>query len=116
MNIQIYFIKKNFGVQKAERFFKERRVSYQLVDMGKHAPGLKELEVFSRAAGGAYNLVDRTNIDALSHPVAHTTDAQIILEYLAQCPRFLVSPIVRNGRFATLTPDEKTWAEWVKNG
>lgn len=116
MNIQIYFLKKNFGVQKAERFFKERRVAYQLVDMGKHAPGLKELEVFARAAGGAYNLVDRANIDALSHPVAHTTDAQTILDYLVQFPRFLVSPIVRNGRLVTFAADEKAWAEWIRNG
>lgn len=116
MNIQIYYLKKNFGVQKAERFFKERKIAYQLVDMSKHAPGARELEVFARAAGGAYNLVDRTNIDALSHPVAHTTDAPTILEYLAQYPRFLVSPIVRNGRFVTLSVDEKTWGEWVKNG
>ena len=117
MNIQIYFFKKNFDVQKAERFFKERRIPYQLVDMKKHAPGLKELEVFARAAGGAYQLVDRKNIDALSHPVAHTEDARRILEYLAERPQFMLTPIVRNGRLATVgAADEKTWGEWIKQG
>ena len=115
MNIQIYCLKKNFDVQKAERFFKERRVPYQLVDMKRHAPGPKELEVFARAAKGAYNLVDRKNADALSHPVAYTQDEGRILEYLAEAPQFLITPIVRNGRFCTLGADEKTWAEWVKS-
>ena len=116
MNIQIYCLKKNFDVQKAERFFKERRISYQLVDMKKHAPGMKELEVFARAVGGAYQLVDRNSVDALSHPVAHTQDAQRIMEYLVQSPQFLITPLVRNGRFATVGADENAWAEWVKNG
>ena len=116
MNIQIYCLKRNFDVQKAERFFRERRVPYQMVDIKKHAPGLKELEVFARAAGGAYNLVDRESIDALSHPVAHTRDEQSILEYLAEAPRFLVTPVVRNGRFITLGADEKTWVQWLEKG
>ncbi len=117
MNIQIYFFKKNFDVQKAERFFKERRISYQLVDMKKHAPGLKELEGFAFAAGGAYRLVDRKNIAALSHPVAHTDDARRILECLAECPQFMLTPIVRNGRQVTVgAADEKAWGEWVKQG
>lgn len=115
MNIQIYCAKKNFDVQKAERFFKERRVPYQLVDMKKHAPGVRELEIFARAAGGAYNLVDRGSEAALSHPVAHTTDETLILDYLARCPQFLRTPIVRNGRMATLGAQEKTWDEWLRS-
>ena len=35
MNIQIYALKKNFDTQKAERFFKERRIPYQLLDLKK---------------------------------------------------------------------------------
>ena len=46
-NIQIYYIKRSFDVQKAERFFKERRVPFQAVDMHRHAPGKRELELFA---------------------------------------------------------------------
>ena len=53
MNIQIYVTKKNPAVLKAERFFKERHVPYQLVDLHKHRLGARELALFAKAAGGA---------------------------------------------------------------
>lgn len=51
MNIQLYAVKKNFDQQKAERFFKERRIPVQLMDMKKHKLGRRELENFARAVG-----------------------------------------------------------------
>ncbi|MBR4331743.1 MAG: ArsC family transcriptional regulator, partial [Clostridia bacterium] len=63
MNIQIYALKKNFDTQKAERFFKERRIPYQLLDLKKHKLGGRELALFARRIG-AQNLVDRKNPDA----------------------------------------------------
>ena len=115
MNIQIYALKRNFDTQKAERFIKERRISYQLLDLKKHKLGQRELSLFARRLG-AENLVDRQSPDALSHPVAHTDDAAYILECLAENPRFLRTPIVRNGEQVTLGADEKTWEEWLKKG
>ena len=113
MNIQIYALKKNFDTQKAERFFKERRIPYQLLDLKKHKLGQRELALFARRLG-AQNLVDRNNADALSHPVAHTDDAQYILECLTENPRFMRTPIVRNGEQVTLGADEKTWNAWMQ--
>ena len=115
MNIQIYALKRNFDTQKAERFFKERRSPYQLLDLKKHKLGQRELSLFARRLG-AENLVDRQSPDALSHPVAHTDDAAYILECLAENPRFLRTPIVRNGEQVSLGADEKTWEEWLKKG
>lgn len=113
MNIQIYTYKRNFDTQKAERFFKERRVAYQLVDMKRHAPGMRELQLFARRAG-VRQLVDRNNVDAMSHPVAHTDDEKIILDYLAVLPQFLRTPIVRNGERVTVGVDESAWNEWIQ--
>lgn len=115
MNIQIYALKRNFDTQKAERFFKERRIPYQLLDLKKHKLGQRELSLFARRLG-AENLVDRQNPDALSHPIAHTDDAAYILESLVENPRFLRTPIVRNGEQVTLGADEKTWEDWLKKG
>ena len=115
MNIQIYALKKNFDTQKAERFFKERRIPYQLLDLKKHRLGQREMALFARRIGAA-ELVDRKNPDALSHPVAHTDDAQYILEALAENPRFLRTPIVRCGEQVTVGTDEKTWEEWIRKG
>ena len=109
MSLQLYIFKKNFAAQKAERFFKERRAQFQLVDMKKHKPGLRELQLFARAAGGARNLVDRDNVSALSHPVAHTDVESVILDYLAEKPEFLRGPIVRDGQRAVIGEDPAGW-------
>ena len=49
MSVQIYVYKRNFDVQKAERFFKERRIACQTVDLKKHRLGRREIELFARA-------------------------------------------------------------------
>ncbi|MBQ9263524.1 MAG: ArsC family transcriptional regulator [Clostridia bacterium] len=115
MNIIIYAGKKNFDTQKAERFFKERRVPYQLLDMKKHRLGQKELALFARKLG-AENLVDKKNPAALSHPCAHTDDGTYILQCLLENPSFLRTPIVRNGEQVTLGADESVWNAWIQKG
>ena len=115
MNIQIYLSKKNPDVLKAERFFKERRIPYQLLDLKKHKLGKKELDVCVNAVG-AKALVDREGKKALERPVAHmSTDSLIVAELLSD-PAALVSPIVRNGSKITVGADESVWKEWVAQG
>ena len=114
MNIQIYALKKNYDTQKAERFFKERRVAYQLLDLKKHKLGQRELQLFARRLG-AQALVDRTP-ETLSLPIGHTDDPDYILETLLENPRFLRTPIVRNGEQVTLGADEQTWQRWIDKG
>ena len=58
MNIQLYVSKKNFDVQKAERYFKERRIKVQVMDLKKHPLGERELAVMSRGVGLS-GLIDR---------------------------------------------------------
>lgn len=113
MNIQIYMNKKNPGVLKAERFFKERRIPYQLLDLKKHKLGRRELQLFAQAAG-ARALVDREGMKALERPVAHMTIDSLILAELEQDPSALVSPIVRNGSQVTVGADEAAWKAWVE--
>ena len=109
MSLQLYALKKNFAVQKAERFFKERRVTVQFVDLKKHKMGARELQLFTRAAGGAAKLVDRDNVNAMSHPVAHTDNEEIILEYLLEKPEFMRTPIVRDGQKVVIGEDLNAW-------
>lgn len=109
MALQLYALKKNFAVQKAERFFKERRVTVQFVDLKKHKMGVRELQLFARAAGGAYQLVDRSSTAVLSHPVAHTDNEAVILEYLLEKPEFMRTPIVRDGQKAVIGEDPVAW-------
>lgn len=116
MNIQIYAAKKNPDVLKAERFFKERRIPYQMMDLKKHKLGRRELELFARAAGGAQVLVDRSGQKALERPVAHMSSDSLILDALMDDPSALVSPIVRNGSKATVGAQEAVWKEWAAQG
>lgn len=116
MNIQIYMTKKNPDVRKAERFFQERRIPFQTVDLHKHKLGERELQLFAKAAGKASALVDRAGMKALERPVAHMTIDSLILNELLNDPLALVCPIVRNGNAVTIGVDEKAWTDWVKNG
>lgn len=114
MNIQIYVGKKNPDALKAERFFKERRIPYQVMDLKKHKLGRKELDTFVRAVG-AKNLVDREGKKALERPVAHMEQDSYIIEALLEDPSALRTPIVRNGSKATVGADEETWKKWVES-
>ena len=113
MGIMLYWHKRNFDTQKAERFFKERRIPYQLLDLKKHKLGSRELQLFAKAAG-ARALVDREGRKALERPVAHMTIDSLILSELEQDPSALVSPIVRNGSQITVGADEAVWKAWVE--
>ena len=65
---------------------------------------------------GAENLVDKKNPEALSHPICYNDDPEYILETLAENPRFLRTPIVRNGEQVTLGADITAWEEWIQKG
>ena len=58
MNIQIYCGKKNFDAQKAERYFKERRIPFQALDLKKHKLGEREIRMMISAIG-IEKLIDR---------------------------------------------------------
>ena len=112
MNIQIYVGRQNFDTRKAERFFKERGVPYQLVDMMKSPPGPREMALFARQLT-ARALVDREDKKVREHPVCYAPSDEVILEALRQNPRLMRSPLVRNGQRVTLGADEAAWASWL---
>ncbi len=113
MNIQIYMLKRTFDVQKAERFFKERRVPYHLVDLSRHRLGARELELFS-SRDGMDSLLDRSSPKVKEHPAAYCGDEKLLKDYFMQDPSLMRLPIIRNDRQFTIGADEKTWAAWIK--
>ena len=113
MNIQVYIYKRHFDVQRAERFFKERRIPFQTVDLRKHRLGMRELELFARAAG-AMALVDAQQEAVKSHPIAYTDDAGRILGYLLERPDFLKTPLIRDGQRTLIGFDEARLLSWLK--
>ena len=97
MNIQIFGKSKCFDTKKAERYFKERKISYQTVDLKKHRLGRRELELFARGRG-AKAIINQMDEAVKSHPIAYAPTEEIMLDYLMENPQFLISPIIRNGQ------------------
>lgn len=114
MNIQIYAMKRDFDVQKAERFFKERRIPYQFVDLSKKGMGRKELDVVRRSVG-LKAMIKLSDKDWQSHYVAQLTDEAAALDALMEQPKLLVLPIVRNGNKATVGFAQDEWLKWVES-
>ena len=62
MNIQIYGKNKCFDTKKAERYFKERRIKYQFVDIIRYGMSRRELESVKNAVG-LEELIDKEDQD-----------------------------------------------------
>jgi len=109
MNIQIFGKSKCFDTKKAQRYFKERRVKFQSVDLLKYGISKGELTSVKNAVG-LETLIDTGNPDAaLVTYLAYDADK---LEKLLDDPRLLRTPIVRNGRQATVGYCPDVWKTW----
>ena len=109
MNIQIFGKKKSFDTKKAERWFKERRIKYQFVDLDQYGMSRRELESV-RAAVGLEAMIDETDRD---YPmIAYLASNEAKLEKLFEEPWLLRAPIVRNGKQATAGYCPEIWSTW----
>lgn len=115
MSIQLYWHKRNFDVQKAERFLKERRVDFQSINLARHKLGRREVELFARGAGNAKKLLDLSDTKVKSHPAAYTNDMSNVLDYILETPSLLRSPILRKGNDILIGYDEAILTRWTQN-
>ena len=110
MNIQIFGARKSFDTKKAERWFKERRIKYQYIDLD--SKGLSPGEYRSiRAAVGYDALVDRDSPDYRELGIDYLLP-QAAEEKLLENPWLFRVPIVRNGRQATVGYCPDVWQTW----
>lgn len=110
MNIQIFGARKSFDTKKAERWFKERRIKYQYIDLD--SKGLSPGEYRSiRAAVGYDALVDRDSPDYRELGIDYLLP-QAAEEKLLENPWLFRVPIVRNGRQATMGYCPDVWKTW----
>ena len=111
MALQIY-AGKGFDTQKAERFFKERRIAYQRVDVLKFGIGRRELETVA-ASAGLDALCDKDAKAWRESVLAYTQSRETILSGLVEKPQLLKLPIVRSGRLATVGYCPEVWEKWI---
>ena len=110
MNIQIFGKSKCFDTKKAERYFKERGIRVQSVDLPRYGLSAGEFASVCRAVGGWAALLDEKHPDAALVRCLASDAARE--EKLLENPRMLRTPIVRNGRQATVDYCPGVWAEW----
>jgi arsenate reductase-like glutaredoxin family protein len=110
LNIQIFGTLKCQNTRKARRYFKERRIPFQFVDITEK--GLSKGELTSlKAAVGIDNLIDyegkayaQKNLKYLTHNIE---------EELLKDALLLKTPVVRNGRDATVGYQPDVWRAWT---
>lgn len=112
MNIQIFGAKKCFDTKKAERYFKERNIKYQLIDLKEKGMSKGEYTSVKQAVGG---------LEAMLDPKSRNQDALALIRYIAEEDKdekvlenqsVLKTPIVRNGKKATTGYHPEIWKSW----
>ena len=112
MNIQIFGTKKCNDTKKAERFFKERGIKYQFIDMKEKGMSKGELTSVASSNGGLMNMIN---------PDAKDKDAIALIQYIAdedklekllENQQIIKTPVVRNGKQSTLGYQPDVWKKW----
>ena len=112
MNIQIFGTKKDFDSKKAERFFKERGVKFQWIDMKEKGMSRGEFQSVCQSVGGLDNLLDadckeKELLALIRHLSPEDRVAKILENQIV-----LRTPIVRNGKQATVGYQPEVWKDW----
>lgn len=112
MNIQIFGTKKSSDTRKAERFFKERGIRFQFVDLKEKGLSRGEFQSVMQAVGG---------LDVMIDPECRDKDLLALIKYIAEEDKVqkvlenqsvLKQPVVRNGKKATVGYQPDVWKTW----
>lgn len=111
MNIQIFGIKKCFDTKKAERYFKERKIKYQLVDLSIKGLSKGEFQSIKNAVR-LDNMINKTSKIYEKSDLKKVRTQSIKEELLFKDYKLLKTPIVRNGKQATVGYEPDVWKKW----
>ncbi|MBO5178359.1 MAG: ArsC family transcriptional regulator, partial [Lachnospiraceae bacterium] len=78
MNIQIFGTKKCFDTKKADRYFKERGIKFQFIDLKEKGMSKGEFTSVKQAVGGLDKLLDENNKDK---------NTLVLLKYLSDADK-----------------------------
>ena len=112
MNIQIFGTGKCFDTKKAERWFKERRIKYQSVDLLRYGMSGGEFDSVLRAVGGIDRLIDWDKKAPEIDLMRYMEDARAKEDKVFDNPKLMKTPIVRNGKQATVGYCPEIWETW----
>ena len=112
MNIQIFGKKKCFDTKKAERWFKERRIKAQQIDLMQYGMSGGEFDSVLRAVGGVDKLIDWDKKSPEIDLMRYTDDTRAKEDKLFDHPELMKTPVVRNGKQATVGYCPEIWETW----
>jgi len=115
MNIQIFGLQKCADTRKTQRFFKERGIRFQFVDLKEK--GLSKGELHSVTVRVPLDqLIDRSSARFVEKGLVHASlNAAKIETLLLADPLLFRTPIVRNGKEATVGYCPEIWTNWQAN-
>ncbi len=112
MNIQIFGKAKCFETKKAERYFKERRIRVQSVDVLRYGMSPREFASVLRAVGGIDCLIDWDSRLPEVTLMRYMEDQAAKEDKVFEDPRLMKTPVVRNGTQATVGYRPDVWQTW----
>ena len=112
MNIQIFGTKKCNDTKKAERFFKERGIKYQFIDMKEKGMSKGEFNSVAQVNGGLENMINWESKDKDTLALIKYTADEDKLEKVLENPQVIKTPVGRNGRASTLGYQPDIWKVW----
>ena len=116
MNIQIFGKSKCFDTKKAERYFKERRIKVQNIDLLRYGMSNGEFESVLRAVGGIDKLIDWEKKSLEIDLLRYTDDRLAKEDKVFEHPELMKTPVVRNGKKATVGYCPEVWKKWEEEG
>ena len=112
MNIQIFGKNKCFDTKKTERYFKERRIKYQMVDLIRYGLSGKEFDAVLRGVGGVDKLIDWEGKSPDITLMKYMDDPVAKEDKIFDNPALMRTPIVRNGKQVTVGYCPEIWEKW----
>ena len=116
MNIQIFGTKKCNDTKNAERFFKERGIRYQFIDMKEKGMSKGEFLSVAQGNGGLENMIQWEGKDHDTLALIRYLADEDKLEKVLENPQVIKTPVVRNGKKSTLGYQPDVWKTWDKKG
>ena len=112
MNIQIFGTKKCNDTKKARRFFKERGIKFQFIDMLEKGMSKGEFNSVASANGGLDAMINWAGKDQDTLALIKYIAAEDKLDNILANPQVIKTPVVRNGRQSTLGYQPDMWKKW----
>ena len=112
MNIQIFGTKKCNDTKKAQRYFKERGIKFQFIDLNEKEMSKGEFRSVCQAVGGINAMIneeckDKDALALIKHIVAEQKEEKILANQ-----QVIKTPVVRNGKQATVGHKPEVWKTW----